>query len=157
MSKLTKENAIRKEFWKHYKIDQLNINEWEALCDGCGKCCLQKLEDENTNEIEFTKISCRLLDTETCKCGQYANRKDFVPDCVVLTPRNLKSVAYWMPNTCAYRLLYEKKPLFDWHPLVSGTNETVHKAGVSVKGWAIPEFEVSQEDWEDYIIEQPEI
>lgn len=136
-------------------MKNLAPREWEALCDGCGKCCLNKLEDPDTNEIAFTRVACRLLDGETCLCGQYDIRLQFVPECVQLTPQNISKIAYWMPASCAYRLIYDGKPLYDWHPLVSGSTETVHEAGISVRGWTVPEFEVAEEDWEDHIIEEP--
>lgn len=145
-------DGLRPEFWKR-PLNTLTPREWEALCDGCGKCCLNKLEDADTGEVFFTRVACRLLDNETCRCGQYEERKRFVPECVVLTPKSLPKVAYWMPSTCAYKLLYEGKPLYDWHPLISGRAESVHEAGESVKGWTLPEYEVPEEDWEDHIIE----
>ena len=144
--------TLRPEFWKR-PLSSLSAKEWEALCDGCGKCCLNKLEDGETGEVFFTRIACRLLDGETCRCGQYENRKTFVPECVVLTPGTLKDIAYWMPSTCAYRLLSEGKPLPEWHPLLTGDADSVHAAGMSVRGWTLPEFEVPEEDWEDHIIE----
>jgi len=143
---------LRPEFWKR-PLGTLTQPEWEALCDGCGKCCLNKLEDAETGEVFFTRVACRLLDDQSCRCGQYENRKTFVPECVVLTPKTLKDIAYWMPSTCAYRLLAEGKPLPDWHPLLTGDPESVHAAGMSVRGWTVPEFEVSEDDWEDHIIE----
>ncbi len=146
--------ALRPRFWERVPLDKMTSQEWEALCDGCGRCCLLKLEDDETQEIAFTRVSCRLLDTDTCRCGQYETRKTFVPDCVVLTPKTLDEIAYWMPTTCAYRRLHEGKPLNDWHPLVSGDPASVHEAGVSVKGWAIPEFEIDEDDLEDYTIEE---
>ncbi len=144
---------LRDRFWEKVPLAKMTPAEWEALCDGCGKCCLLKLEDDETREIAFTRVSCRLLDTETCRCGQYEDRKTFVPDCVVLTPKTLPEIAYWMPETCAYRLLHEGKQLAYWHPLVSGDPNSVHKAGISVQGWAIPEFEVDEDDLEDYLWE----
>lgn len=147
-------DGLRPDFWKR-PLNTLTPREWEALCDGCGKCCLNKLEDADTGEIFFTRIACRLLDDETCRCGQYEERKRFVPECVVLTPRTIGKVAYWMPATCAYRLRHEGKPLFDWHPLVSGRSESVHEAGQSVRGRTLPEYEVPEDDWEDHIIEDP--
>jgi len=143
---------LRPEFWLR-PLGTLTPAEWEALCDGCGKCCLNKLEDAETGEVFFTNVACRLLDDQSCRCGQYENRKTFVPECVVLTPKTLKDIAYWMPSTCAYRLLAEGQPLPDWHPLLTGDPESVHAAGMSVKGWTVPEFEVSEDDWEDHIIE----
>ncbi|MFM2389237.1 MAG: hypothetical protein RLZZ437_792 [Pseudomonadota bacterium] len=145
---------MRPRFWETTPLTKLTPQEWEALCDGCGKCCLNKLEFEDTGEVAFTRVACRLLDGETCQCSNYANRKQFVPECVVLTPKTLPKVAYWLPRTCAYRLLHEGKPLEDWHPLVSGNPHSVHEAGMSVKGWTIPEFEVDEDDWEDHIIDE---
>lgn len=147
--------GLRPKFWERHSLRQLTPTEWEALCDGCGKCCLNKLEDPDTGEVALTRVACRLLDDETCRCAQYDIRKQFVPECVVLTPDTLPDIAYWMPTTCAYRLLAEGKPLYDWHPLISGTPESVHEAGVSVRGWTVPEFEIPEEDWEDHIIEEP--
>ncbi|SFT98409.1 YcgN family cysteine cluster protein [Sedimentitalea nanhaiensis] len=142
-------------FWERKPLSKLSQQEWEALCDGCGKCCLNKLEDEDTGEVELTRVACRLLDDSTCRCSQYDIRHQFVPECIVLTPRNIDSHAYWMPSTCAYRLLYEGQPLYDWHPLISGTAQSVHDAGVSVQGWTVPEFEIPEEEWEDHIIVEP--
>jgi uncharacterized protein len=139
-------------FWTK-PLSSLTPREWEALCDGCGKCCLNKLEDADTGEVFFTRIGCRLLDGETCRCGQYEIRKSIVPECVVLTPKSLPKIAYWMPSTCAYRLRHEGKPIPDWHPLLTGDPNSVIQAGMSVQGWTIPEFEVPEEEWEDHIIE----
>ncbi|SDW24143.1 YcgN family cysteine cluster protein [Roseicitreum antarcticum] len=144
---------LRHKFWENVPLSKMTPAEWEALCDGCGKCCLNKLEDADTGEVFFTNVACRLLDGDSCRCGNYAIRKSLVPECVVLTPKSIAKVAYWLPQTCAYRLLYHDLPLFDWHPLVSGDAETVHAAGESVRGWSVPEFEVDEEDWEDHIIE----
>lgn len=146
-------SGLRPKFWENIPLTKMNPREWEALCDGCGKCCLNKLEDEDTGEVAFTRVACRLLDDDSCQCGQYEIRKQFVPECVSLKPETIQDVAYWLPATCAYRLLNEGKPLNDWHPLVSGDPQTVHTAGISVRGWTVPEFEVAEEDWEDYIIE----
>ena len=145
--------GLRDQYWERVPLKNLTPCEWEALCDGCGKCCLNKLEDPETGEVAFTRVACRLLDGDNCRCAQYDIRKQFVPDCVTLTPQNISKIAYWMPATCAYRLLYEGKPLNDWHPLISGTAQTVHDAGMSVQGWTVPEFEVDEEEWEDHIIE----
>lgn len=112
--------------------------EWESLCDGCGKCCLHKIEDADRRRVFYTNVACRLLDLGSCRCMNYANRRKFVPDCVGLTSANLHELT-WLPSTCAYRLLAEDKPLPWWHPLVSGDPETVHRAGISVRGRAIPE------------------
>lgn len=148
-------SGLSPRFWERKPLRQLNPREWEALCDGCGKCCLNKLEDEDTGEVDLTCVACRLLDNETCRCAQYEIRHQFVPECIVLRPENIDEHAYWMPQTCAYRLLWEGKPLYDWHPLISGTAESVHSAGVSVRNRTVPEFEIPEEDWEDYIIEEP--
>ncbi len=148
-------DGLRPRYWERVPLANMTPREWEALCDGCGKCCLNKLEDPDSGEVALTRIACRLLDNETCRCAHYEIRKQFVPDCVVLTPRNIADNAYWMPRTCAYRLLHEGKPLYDWHPLISGTPDTVHAAGVSVQGWTVPEFEVPEEEWEDHIVDEP--
>ncbi|MDO5706707.1 MAG: YcgN family cysteine cluster protein, partial [Paracoccus sp. (in: a-proteobacteria)] len=110
-------------------------------------------EDEDTGEVAFTRVSCRLLDGQTCRCTSYENRHDYVPECVVLTPKKIAQVAYWLPRTCAYRLRAEGKPLEWWHPLVSGDPETVHTAGISVRGWTVNETSVAEEDWENLLIE----
>lgn len=145
-------DGLRPDFWRR-PLKDLTPREWEALCDGCGKCCLNKLEDAETGELFFTRVACRLLDDRTCRCGQYENRKQFVPECVVLTPGTIADVAHWLPSTCAYKLLHEGRDLPDWHPLITGDPESVHAAGQSVRGWTVPEFEVPEEDWEDHIIE----
>ncbi|MDE2632427.1 MAG: YcgN family cysteine cluster protein [Paracoccaceae bacterium] len=150
-----KRDGLKPEFWKHKPLKSLSPKEWEALCDGCGKCCLNKLEDEDTGEVALTRIACRLLDDQSCKCGQYPIRHQFIPDCIVLKPSNIDKNAYWMPKTCAYRLLWSGKPLFDWHPLISGDPETVHTANISVRGITLSEFDINEEDWEDHIIEEP--
>ena len=146
--------TTRPKFWETLPLEALTHNEWEALCDGCGKCCLNKLEFEDTGEVAFTRLACQLLDGETCRCKNYDNRRDFVPDCVQVTPERLPNIVYWLPRTCAYRRLHEGKPLLDWHPLISGTTQSVHDARISVQGWTLPETSVPTEDWEDYLIEE---
>lgn len=143
---------MRDRFWE-LPLPKLAADEWEALCDGCGKCCLNKIEFEDTNELAFTRVACKLLDGEACRCSSYANRHSFVPDCVVLTPAKIKEIAWWLPATCAYRLRHEGKPLYPWHHLISGDPETVHSAGASVRGWTVSELSVTEDDWEDHIIE----
>ena len=143
---------MRARFWE-LPLAELDKAEWEALCDGCGKCCQNKLEFEDTGELAFTRVACKLLDGETCQCGSYANRHDFVPDCVVLTPKKLREIAWWLPSTCAYRLRAEGKPLYDWHYLISGDRESIHRAGASVRGWTVSELSVTEDDWDDYNIE----
>ncbi len=145
----------RPRFWETVPLTKLTDEEWEALCDGCGKCCLNKIEDADTGEVHLTRVACRLLDDHSCQCGQYEIRKRLVPECIRLTPENIESHAYWMPTTCAYRLLWQGRPLPDWHPLLTGDPESVHAAGVSVRGMTVPEFEVGEDDWEDHIIEEP--
>lgn len=146
--------TLRAKFWEKYPFDKLKAEEWEALCDGCGKCCLNKLEDEDSGVVVFTRVACRLLDDESCRCSQYEIRRQFVPECIVLTPKTLPDVSYFMPYSCAYRRLHEGRGLADWHPLVSGDPESVHKAGISMKGQTVPEFEVPEEEWEHYLIEE---
>lgn len=143
---------MRDRFWE-LPLPKLTGEEWEALCDGCGKCCLNKIEFEDTNELAFTRVACKLLDGEACRCSSYSNRHDFVPDCVVLTPAKIREIAWWLPATCAYRLRHEGKPLYDWHHLISGDRDSVHRAGASVRGWTVSELTVTEEDWEDHIIE----
>ena len=140
-------------YWKQKPLAEMTRHEWEALCDGCGRCCLNKLEHETTGEIFHTDVACRLLDLETCRCTSYDERKRFVPACQVLTPKNLKRYA-WLPSTCAYRLLAEGKDLAWWHPLVSGDPETVHAAGISVRGRVISERET--DDFENHVVSWPE-
>jgi uncharacterized cysteine cluster protein YcgN (CxxCxxCC family) len=135
-------------FWRRKRLDQMTRDEWESLCDGCGKCCLHKLEDADTGEIAMTDVSCSLLDLETCRCTDYGNRQAKVPDCVKLTRANLPKLR-WLPDTCAYRLLYQGNDLPEWHYLVSGDRNAVHAAGQSVKGKAVSEAEV--EDLERHV------
>ncbi|HHX91711.1 MAG TPA: YcgN family cysteine cluster protein [Paracoccus sp.] len=144
---------MRARFWESVPLARMSSAEWEALCDGCGKCCLNKLEDADTGEVFFTNIACRLLDDSTCRCGNYEIRKSLVPECVLLTPGTLKDVAYWLPKSCAYRRLHEGRKLAEWHPLISGDPDSVHRAGISVQGRTVPEYEIPEEDWEDHIIE----
>ena len=155
MSELIAGKGLPSRFWERKKLHQMTRPEWEALCDGCGKCCLNKLEDEDSGAVALTRVACRLLDDSTCRCAQYEIRHQFVPDCIVLKPENIEDNLYWMPETCAYKLLYNGKPLYDWHPLLSGSADSVHEAGVSMKDRTVSEYEVADEDWEDHIIEEP--
>ena len=138
-------------FWRRKRLAEMTRDEWESLCDGCGKCCLLKLEDEDSGEIEHTDVACHLLDLGTCRCGNYPKRKQIVPDCVILTPKAIEELR-WMPTTCAYRLLNEGKDLPAWHPLISGDQASVTRAGISVKGRVVSETEVEDADLEDHIV-----
>lgn len=130
-------------FWKRKNMTEMTADEWESLCDGCAKCCLNKLEDADTGEIAQTNVACRLLDMTACRCTRYSERQRLVPDCVVLDSSNVGTLS-WMPATCAYRLVAEGKDLPDWHPLVSGDPGTVHEAGISVREWAISERDAGE-------------
>ncbi len=134
-------------FWARKRLDEMSVAEWESLCDGCGRCCLHKLEDEETGEILHTRVACRLLDPETIRCRRYAERHRFVPDCLRLTPELVARLS-WLPETCAYRRIAEGRPLPDWHPLLTGDRESVHRAGVSVRGRIVDEREAG--DLEDH-------
>jgi uncharacterized cysteine cluster protein YcgN (CxxCxxCC family) len=139
-------------FWQVKQLHEMTPQEWESLCDGCGRCCLVKLEDEDTGIIYTTDVSCRLLDCSTCRCTDYANRHQLVDDCIKLDPDNVDELG-WLPATCAYRLVWEGKPLEDWHPLVSGSSETLHEAGISVRGRVTNETEVEVDDLPDRIVD----
>jgi hypothetical protein len=128
----------RKPFWQTKRLEQMTAREWESLCDGCGLCCLVRFEDEETGEVVPTRVACKLFDDKACACRDYANRKDQVPDCIKLTPWNIEALE-WMPKSCAYRRIHEGRGLADWHPLVSGDPESVHRAGVSIRGQTISE------------------
>jgi len=134
-------------FWRVKRLDEMSKKEWEQLCDGCAKCCLVKLEDEETNELIYTDVGCDLLDAGTCRCTDYPNRNKRVPDCIPLTPKNLEEID-WMPPSCAYRRLKEGRGLPWWHPLRSGEYRTVIDAGMSVQGRFIYEADV-KDDIED--------
>ena len=142
------------EFWKHKSLTEMSREEWESLCDGCGKCCLNKLEDWETGEIYWTSIGCELLDCKSCRCKNYENRFEQVPDCIELTAENVPTIG-WLPPTCAYRLVMEGQDLFWWHPLVSGDPDTVHTAGVSIRGRAVADHGVPPEEYENYLIDWP--
>ncbi len=140
----------QKPFWESKRLEQMTVPEWESLCDGCGLCCLIRFEDEDTGEITPTRVACKLLDANLCRCSDYAGRKAHVPDCVKLTPYNIEDLP-WMPRSCAYRRLHEGLPLPSWHPLVTGDPESVHAAGVSVRGQTISEAVLAEpEDAMDF-------
>jgi uncharacterized cysteine cluster protein YcgN (CxxCxxCC family) len=138
-------------FWEEKSLTQMSRAEWESLCDGCGKCCIHKLEDEETGELFPTNVACRLLDRRTGRCKDYKHRHAFVPDCVRLTPDKLRQLD-WLPSTCAYRLLADGDPLPEWHPLITGDPESVHAAGESVRGWTVSEDEAG--DLEHHLVER---
>lgn len=143
--------GLRERFWERHPLKQLSVAEWEALCDGCGRCCLHKLEYEDTGEIDYTDVACRLLDLSSARCSDYPGRRRHVPDCVQLTPDNLDSID-WLPATCAYRRLNEGRGLPRWHPLVSGTPDTVVSAGISVAGRVLPETAVNEDELDEHVI-----
>ncbi|MEM1234278.1 MAG: YcgN family cysteine cluster protein [Pseudomonadota bacterium] len=143
---------MRARFWETVPLAKMTDAEWEALCDGCGKCCLNKLEDPDTGEVALTRVACRLLDNDSCQCAQYPIRHHFVPECIRMTPATIPLHSYWLPKSCAYKRLHEGQRLPNWHPLITGSPDSVHDAGVSVRGWTVPEFEVPEEEWEDYIV-----
>jgi len=138
-------------FWETKTLEELSEDEWEALCDGCARCCMVKLEDIDTGERLDTRLACRLLDIGACRCSDYASRHAQVPDCVRLTPESVRALD-WLPETCAYRLRAQGKPLYWWHPLVSGDPETVHQAGVSVRSIAISETKAAGRSFAAYAI-----
>lgn len=144
-------NSVHQPFWKALPLDQMNRGQWESLCDGCGRCCLQKFQDQKTGKVTYTWISCYLLDIQACRCTAYDQRTRLVPDCLVLTPDMIPRLR-WLPRTCAYRRLAEGKDLADWHPLVSGDSDSVHRAGISVRDKAISEVYVHPEDVDFYAI-----
>lgn len=138
-----------KPFWETTPLEKMSREQWESLCDGCGLCCIHRLEDEDSGETVMTNVVCRYLDLDTCKCTDYANRKKNVPDCETITPENIGSLT-WLPDTCGYRMVYNGQGLGWWHPLVSGSDESVHEAGVSERGFLVSEEEV--EDLEDHVV-----
>jgi len=129
---MTKQDKTSTQFWKQKRLSQMNHEEWESLCDGCGRCCLHKLEDEEDGRIYYTRAACSLLDIKSCRCKDYANREKLMPDCIQLSVDNAQYFD-WLPETCAYRLLAEGEPLPEWHPLISGDPDSVIKAGISVR------------------------
>ena len=148
--------ADSRPFWQVKTLEAMSDGEWESLCDGCGRCCLNKLEDEDTGGIEWTAVSCRLLDTESCRCSDYPGRQAKVPDCVRLTPEKVRTLS-WLPRSCAYRLIAEGDDLYWWHPLVSGDPATVHAAGVSVRDRVISETIVPVARFEDFLVDWPNL
>jgi uncharacterized protein len=141
---------MSKPFWEK-PLSTLDRGEWEALCDGCGRCCLHKLEDDETGELHPTNVACKLLDRRNGRCTDYAHRKARVSDCVSIDAKKLRALD-WLPETCAYRLRAAGKPLPDWHYLISGSRETVHDAGQSTRGWTVSELDAG--DLEHHLVER---
>lgn len=140
-------------FWEDKALDELSRAEWESLCDGCGRCCLVKLEDEESGELHYTAVTCAELDLESCRCHHYPDRLERVPECIALSPATLGEYP-WLPSSCAYRLVAAGQPLPAWHPLVSGSSNSVHAAGISVRNFAISACDLDDElDIEDYLLE----
>ena len=142
---------LRPQFWKKYPLDQMNQVEWEALCDGCGLCCLIKLEDDETYEVAYTKVACKLLDCKTAHCSDYTNRFEFVPDCIQLTYEKLQTI-HWLPSSCAYRRLNEGKNLPTWHYLNTGSRKSIIQAKKSAAGRCLSEIDIHEEEIDDYIV-----
>ncbi|WP_392565569.1 YcgN family cysteine cluster protein [Utexia brackfieldae] len=136
-------------FWQNKMLDEMTDEEWELLCDGCGLCCLNKLIDEKTDQIFNTNVACDQLDSKTCQCKHYDTRFDYEPDCIKLTKINVKTIP-WLPKTCAYNLLLNNQPLFDWHPLIAGNKEKMHNQMISIRNRIVYEKDVIY--WEDHIL-----
>jgi uncharacterized protein len=139
------------EWWQAKALAELDPQQWEALCDGCARCCLHKLEDEDDGEVFYTRVRCRHLNEKSCRCSDYPNRFVLVPNCIRLEPGNVRELD-WLPSTCAYRLRARGEPLADWHPLVSGSADSVHRAGVSIRGRSISDEYVHPDGFEEHII-----
>lgn len=139
-------------FWDEKTLAQLSAEQWELLCDGCARCCLVKLEDEDSGEIYHTDLACQLLDIDTCRCSKYATRHQWVDDCIQLNKGNIRELS-WLPETCAYRCVGEGRPLPEWHPLLTGGREAMHEAGASVRGQVISEQHVHPDEVQDHIIQ----
>ena len=136
---------VTRPFWKTKSLAQMSPEEWESLCDGCGLCCVIRFEDEVSGEIIPTRVHCKLFDSAACACSNYVERKVHVPDCIKLTPNNIEALE-WMPKSCAYRRLHEGKDLPHWHPLITGDPDSVHRAGISVRGQTISEAVLADEE-----------
>ena len=142
-------------FWQSKTLDQMTRQEWESLCDGCGRCCLQQLEDEETKTLVFTNVVCSLLDSQSCQCTAYSQRSKLVPSCMTMTPQNIAECAVFAPPTCAYRLLYHGQALPSWHPLVTGDKNSTDAAGMSVRGKTVDASNVTDDELEEYIVAWP--
>ncbi|WP_262927414.1 YcgN family cysteine cluster protein [Phytohalomonas tamaricis] len=142
---------MRERFWERLTLEELTDEEWEALCDGCGRCCLVKIEEEDTGDIATLNVACKLLDIDSCRCSDYPSRFSQVPECTKLSLDNVE-LFRWLPETCGYRRMAEGRGLARWHPLRSGDPERVHRKGISVRSFAVSERDVDEEDYEDHII-----
>jgi len=138
-------------FWQHKSLQEMSASEWESLCDGCARCCLHKLEDEDSGEVFYTKVRCRFLLESSCTCSDYERRSEIQPDCIKLRQEDLAEL-HWLPSTCAYRLLSEGRELYDWHPLISGDRDSVHRAGISIKGRSISDEFVHPDGYDEHIL-----
>lgn len=147
-------NRSSNKFWETKSLDEMSREEWESLCDGCGKCCLGKIADADSGDLVRTSVACRLLDPHTCRCSSYEDRHRFVPDCVRITSKKLPKLT-WLPETCAYRLLAAGEALPDWHPLKSGDPESVHRTGHSVRGKAVSERDVDTANLPKHLVHGP--
>ena len=145
------DQAAPAPFWRTQTLEQMTPSQWESLCDGCARCCLLKLEDEDTDEVYLTRLSCKLLDVGKCRCSDYPNRFSKMPDCIQIDAEKVRTLP-WLPESCAYRRVAEGRDLAWWHPLVSGSPDTVHEAGISVRGWARSEAKVAVHNFHRYII-----
>jgi uncharacterized cysteine cluster protein YcgN (CxxCxxCC family) len=152
MAKLQNTPKRALPFWEVKSLDEMSPGEWESLCDGCGKCCLHKIDDVSSGEILYTRVACQFLDIDTCRCRHYDRRSELVSDCVDLTPEMVQKIT-WLPDSCAYRRLFEGRGLAWWHPLVSGTPDTVRMAGISVCDWAVPERHIHLSELDAYVID----
>ncbi|WP_180033935.1 MULTISPECIES: YcgN family cysteine cluster protein [Acinetobacter] len=144
-------DVLRPYFWKKYSLTELTPEEWEALCDGCGLCCLIKLEDEDTHEVAYTKVACKLLNRKTARCSDYPNRLQYVPDCIQLTPEKLDTI-HWLPSSCAYRRVAEGKSLPSWHYLKTGSRQSVIQAKKSAAGRCLSEVDIDEDEIDEYIV-----
>ncbi len=147
---------MKHDFWKYKSLQLMSAEEWEALCDGCARCCLIKLQDDETEEVFYTNVACRMLDASTCRCRDYQHRQKHVATCMVLVGDDAATLRL-LPASCAYRRLYERKPLLPWHPLVSGLRHEVHAQGFSVRGKVISEEYIHPEQLEDHVIDWIEV
>lgn len=143
--------SVRERFWEKYSLGELNRKEWEALCDGCGKCCLKRIVDGN--DMTVYSVACRMLDLSTSRCSDYENRLEKMPTCHELTPENVPKYT-WLPKTCAYRLVHEGKPLPDWHPLLVGDRSTMRQLGIKVGTYAVSRNDVSKKQMQRHILKQ---